>query len=202
MLDWQLEISIIKFFDECGGMIYVLWFSWLFDGYYLVFVYVMNNLGFIVQIIEWEGWKINMDFVGYWKVVIVVKFNLKIFKKKQKNGSFVKFSCLYCCCVVGSKDCLFFVWFICLKWLLVVIYELFDKFIMDIFWILNGLGILVCFMDGFVVFFDFFQDEFGDFLSEEEKSCIYQFIYGKSLVIMIEVQFFIVVIENFEMFKY
>lgn len=34
---------------------------------------------------------------------------------------------------------------------------------------LNGLGILVCSMDGSVAFLDFSQDELGDPLSEEEK---------------------------------
>lgn len=38
------------------------------------------------------------------------KFNPKIFKKMQKNGSSSKASCPYCCCAVGSKDRSVSVW--------------------------------------------------------------------------------------------
>ncbi|XP_014402515.1 PREDICTED: protein HIRA [Myotis brandtii] len=168
-LDWQLETSITKPFDECGGTTHVLRLSWSPDGHYLVSAHAMNNSGPTAQIIEREGWKTNMDFVGHRKAVTVVKFNPKIFKKKQKNGSSTKPSCPYCCCAVGSKDRSLSVWLTCLKRPLVVIHELFDKSIMDISWTLNGLGILVCSMDGSVAFLDFSQDELGDPLSEEEK---------------------------------
>uniref|UniRef100_A0A803VNH1 Protein HIRA n=1 Tax=Ficedula albicollis TaxID=59894 RepID=A0A803VNH1_FICAL len=130
------------------------------------------------------------------------KFNPKIFKKKQKNGSSTKSSCPYCCCAVGSKDRSLSVWLTCLKRPLVVIHELFDKSIMDISWTLNGLGILVCSMDGSVAFLDFSQDELGDPLSEEEKSNIHQSTYGKSLAIMTEAQLSTTIIENPEMLKY
>lgn len=73
---------------------------------------------------------------------------------------------------------------------------------MDISWTLNGLGILVCSMDGSVAFLDFSQDELGDPLSEEEKSRIHQSTYGKSLAIMTEAQLSTAVIENPEMLKY
>ncbi|ELK26254.1 Protein HIRA [Myotis davidii] len=130
-LDWQLETSITKPFDECGGTTHVLRLSWSPDGHYLVSAHAMNNSGPTAQIIEREGWKTNMDFVGHRKAVTVV--------------------------------------LTCLKRPLVVIHELFDKSIMDISWTLNGLGILVCSMDGSVAFLDFSQDELGDPLSEEEK---------------------------------
>ncbi|OXB62179.1 hypothetical protein ASZ78_015361 [Callipepla squamata] len=168
-MDWQLETSITKPFDECGGTTHVLRLSWSPDGHYLVSAHAMNNSGPTAQIIERDGWKTNMDFVGHRKAVTVVKFNPKIFKKKQKNGSSTKSSCPYCCCAVGSKDRSLSVWLTCLKRPLVVIHELFDKSIMDISWTLNGLGILVCSMDGSVAFLDFSQDELGDPLSEEEK---------------------------------
>ncbi|EPQ13516.1 Protein HIRA [Myotis brandtii] len=171
-LDWQLETSITKPFDECGGTTHVLRLSWSPDGHYLVSAHAMNNSGPTAQIIEREGWKTNMDFVGHRKAVTVVKFNPKIFKKKQKNGSSTKPSCPYCCCAVGSKDRSLSVWLTCLKRPLVVIHELFDKSIMDISWTLNGLGILVCSMDGSVAFLDFSQDELGDPLSEEEKNLL------------------------------
>nr|XP_045374018.1 protein HIRA [Camelus bactrianus] len=133
-LDWQLETSITKPFDECGGTTHVLRLSWSPDGHYLVSAHAMNNSGPTAQIIEREGWKTNMDFVGHRKAVTVVKFNPKIFKKKQKNGSSAKPSCPYCCCAVGSKDRSLSVWLTCLKRPLVVIHELFDKSIMDISW--------------------------------------------------------------------
>ncbi|XP_051623924.1 protein HIRA [Manacus candei] len=201
-MDWQLETSITKPFDECGGTTHVLRLSWSPDGHYLVSAHAMNNSGPTAQIIERDGWKTNMDFVGHRKAVTVVKFNPKIFKKKQKNGSSTKSSCPYCCCAVGSKDRSLSVWLTCLKRPLVVIHELFDKSIMDISWTLNGLGILVCSMDGSVAFLDFSQDELGDPLSEEEKSNIHQSTYGKSLAIMTETQLSTTIIENPEMLKY
>ncbi|XP_062445950.1 protein HIRA isoform X1 [Rhea pennata] len=201
-MDWQLETSITKPFDECGGTTHVLRLSWSPDGHYLVSAHAMNNSGPTAQIIERDGWKTNMDFVGHRKAVTVVKFNPKIFKKKQKNGSSTKSSCPYCCCAVGSKDRSLSVWLTCLKRPLVVIHELFDKSIMDISWTLDGLGILVCSMDGSVAYLDFSQDELGDPLSEEEKSNIHQSTYGKSLAIMTEAQLSTTIIENPEMLKY
>ncbi|NXQ53241.1 HIRA protein, partial [Anthoscopus minutus] len=192
-MDWQLETSITKPFDECGGTTHVLRLSWSPDGHYLVSAHAMNNSGPTAQIIERDGWKTNMDFVGHRKAVTVVKFNPKIFKKKQKNGSSTKSSCPYCCCAVGSKDRSLSVWLTCLKRPLVVIHELFDKSIMDISW---------CSMDGSVAFLDFSQDELGDPLSEEEKSNIHQSTYGKSLAIMTEAQLSTTIIENPEMLKY
>ncbi|KAM4708515.1 protein HIRA [Discoglossus pictus] len=201
-MDWQLETSITKPFDECGGTTHVLRLSWSPDGHYLVSAHAMNNSGPTAQIIERDGWKTNMDFVGHRKAVTVVKFNPKIFKKKQKNGSSSKASCPYCCCAVGSKDRSLSVWLTCLKRPLVVIHELFDKSIMDISWTLNGLGILVCSMDGSVAYLDFSQEELGDPLNEEEKNNIHQSTYGKSLAITTESQLSTTIIENPEMLKF
>ncbi|XP_077317773.1 protein HIRA isoform X2 [Lithobates pipiens] len=201
-MDWQLETSITKPFDECGGTTHVLRLSWSPDGHYLVSAHAMNNSGPTAQIIERDGWKTNMDFVGHRKAVTVVKFNPKIFKRKQKNGSSNKASCPYCCCAVGSKDRSLSVWLTCLKRPLVVIHDLFDKSIMDISWTLNGLGILVCSMDGSVAYLDFSQDELGDPLSEEEKNNIHQSTYGKSLAITTGSQVPNTIIENPEMLKF
>uniref|UniRef100_A0A8C1BJN6 Protein HIRA n=1 Tax=Cyprinus carpio carpio TaxID=630221 RepID=A0A8C1BJN6_CYPCA len=201
-MDWQLETNITKPFSECGGTTHVLRLSWSPDGQYLVSAHAMNNSGPTAQIIERDGWKTNMDFVGHRKAVTVVKFNPKIFKKKQKNGSTPKPSCPYCCCAVGSKDRSLSVWLTSLKRPLVVIHDLFDKSIMDITWTLNGLGLLVCSMDGTVAFLDFSQDELGDPLNEEEKNAIHQNIYGKSLAIMMGSQLSSTIIENPEMLKY
>nr|XP_023692870.1 protein HIRA [Paramormyrops kingsleyae]XP_023692871.1 protein HIRA [Paramormyrops kingsleyae] len=201
-MDWQLETNITKPFNECGGTTHVLRLSWSPDGQYLVSAHAMNNSGPTAQIIERDGWKTNMDFVGHRKAVTVVKFNPKIFKKMQKNGSSSKPSCPYCCCAVGSKDRSVSVWLTSLKRPLVVIHDLFDKSIMDITWTLNGLGILVCSMDGTVAFLDFSQDELGDPLNEEEKNSIHQNIYGKSLAITTQAQLSTTIIENPEMLKY
>ncbi|XP_076007059.1 protein HIRA isoform X2 [Genypterus blacodes] len=202
-LDWQLEANITKPFSECGGTTHVLRLSWSPDGQYLVSAHAMNNSGPTAQIVERDGWKTNMDFVGHRKAVTVVKFNPKIFKKKQKNGSSPKPSCPYCCCAVGSKDRSLSVWLTSLKRPLVVIHDLFDKSIMDISWTLTGLGMLVCSMDGTVAYLDFSLDELGDPLSEEEKNTIHQNIYGKSLAITsTEAQLSTTIIENPEMLKY
>lgn len=201
-MDWQMETNVTKPFNECGGTTHVLRLSWSPDGQYLVSAHAMNNSGPTAQIIERDGWKTNMDFVGHRKAVTVVKFNPKIFKKKQKNGSAPKPNCPYCCCAVGSKDRSLSVWLTSLKRPLVVIHDLFDKSIMDISWTLNGLGILVCSMDGTVAFLDFSQDELGDALNEDEKNTIHANIYGKSLAITTEAQLSTTIIENPEMLKY
>uniref|UniRef100_A0A8C6UAJ2 Protein HIRA n=1 Tax=Neogobius melanostomus TaxID=47308 RepID=A0A8C6UAJ2_9GOBI len=202
-VDWQMEANITKPFNECGGTTHVLRLSWSPDGQYLVSAHAMNNSGPTAQIVERDGWKTNMDFVGHRKAVTVVKFNPKIFKKKQKNGSSPKPSCPYCCCAVGSKDRSLSVWLTSLKRPLVVIHDLFDKSIMDISWTLSGLGMLVCSMDGTVAYLDFSLDELGDPLSEEEKNTIHQNIYGKSLAITsTEAQLSTTIIENPEMLKY
>uniref|UniRef100_A0AAQ6IM38 Protein HIRA n=1 Tax=Anabas testudineus TaxID=64144 RepID=A0AAQ6IM38_ANATE len=202
-VDWQMEANITKPFSECGGTTHVLRLSWSPDGQYLVSAHAMNNSGPTAQIVERDGWKTNMDFVGHRKAVTVVKFNPKIFKKKQKNGSSPKPSCPYCCCAVGSKDRSLSVWLTSLKRPLVVIHDLFDKSIMDISWTLTGLGMLVCSMDGTVAYLDFSLDELGDPLNEEEKNSIHQNIYGKSLAITsTEAQLSTTIIENPEMLKY
>ncbi|XP_060763561.1 protein HIRA [Neoarius graeffei] len=201
-IDWQLEANITKPFTECGGTTHVLRLSWSPDGQYLVSAHAMNNSGPTAQIIERDGWKTNMDFVGHRKAVTVVKFNPKIFKKKPRNGSSSKSTNPYCCCAVGSKDRSLSVWLTSLKRPLVVIHDLFDKSIMDITWTLNGLGLLVCSMDGTVAFLDFSQDELGDPLNEEEKNSIHQKMYGKSLAITMETQLSSTIIENPEMLKY
>ncbi|KAM9811072.1 protein HIRA [Neosynchiropus ocellatus] len=202
-LDWQMEANITKPFTECGGTTHVLRLSWSPDGQYLVSAHAMNNSGPTAQIVERDGWKTNMDFVGHRKAVTVVKFNPKIFKKKQKNGSAPKPGCPYCCCAVGSKDRSLSVWLTALKRPLVVIHDLFDKSIMDISWTLTGLGMLVCSMDGTVAYLDFSLDELGDPLNEEEKNTIHQNIYGKSLAITsTEAQLSTTIIENPEMLKY
>lgn len=133
-----MYVWLFIYFLQCGGTTHVLRLSWSPDGQYLVSAHAMNNSGPTAQIVERDGWKTNMDFVGHRKAVTVVvrrlsslvvcfslwtvatfsltrglclqKFNPKIFKKKQKNGSSPKPGCPYCCCAVGSKDRSLSVW--------------------------------------------------------------------------------------------
>lgn len=57
---------------QCGGTTHVLRLSWSPDGQYLVSAHAMNNSGPTAQIVERDGWKTNMDFVGHRKAVTVV----------------------------------------------------------------------------------------------------------------------------------
>lgn len=56
--------------------------SWSPDGHYLVSAHAMNNSGPTAQIIEREGWKTNMDFVGHRKAVTVVVSVLRVVLSK------------------------------------------------------------------------------------------------------------------------
>lgn len=60
---------------QCGGTTHVLRLSWSPDGQYLVSAHAMNNSGPTAQIVERDGWKTNMDFVGHRKAVTVVVSN-------------------------------------------------------------------------------------------------------------------------------
>lgn len=65
----------MRLFDslsQCGGTTHVLRLSWSPDGQYLVSAHAMNNSGPTAQIVERDGWKTNMDFVGHRKAVTVV----------------------------------------------------------------------------------------------------------------------------------
>lgn len=64
--------ALACFFCQCGGTTHVLRLSWSPDGHYLVSAHAMNNSGPTAQIIERDGWKTNMDFVGHRKAVTVV----------------------------------------------------------------------------------------------------------------------------------
>ena len=58
--------------SQCGGTTHVLRLSWSPDGQYLVSAHAMNNSGPTAQIVERDGWRTNMDFVGHRKAVTVV----------------------------------------------------------------------------------------------------------------------------------
>lgn len=66
------DVNACFFFFQCGGTTHVLRLSWSPDGQYLVSAHAMNNSGPTAQIVERDGWKTNMDFVGHRKAVTVV----------------------------------------------------------------------------------------------------------------------------------
>lgn len=70
---------------QCGGTTHVLRLSWSPDGQYLVSAHAMNNSGPTAQIVERDGWRTNMDFVGHRKAVTVVV--RKVFKLKTRYPS-------------------------------------------------------------------------------------------------------------------
>lgn len=70
---------------QCGGTTHVLRLSWSPDGQYLVSAHAMNNSGPTAQIIERDGWKTNMDFVGHRKAVTVVVSIVSICNISQKK---------------------------------------------------------------------------------------------------------------------
>uniref|UniRef100_UPI00358E990C protein HIRA-like isoform X2 n=1 Tax=Myxine glutinosa TaxID=7769 RepID=UPI00358E990C len=195
-LDWRLEASITEPFRECGGTTQVLRLGWSPDGHYIVSAHAMNNSGPTAQIVEREGWRSSMDFVGHRKAVTVVRFNPKIFQWKARNGGADKPGFPYSCCAIGSKDRSLSVWLTCLKRPLVVVHDLFDKSIMDISWNVSGFEMLVCSMDGSVAFAEFSLEELGNPLSQEEKNAIHQKTYGKSLSISSELTIGSTVIES------
>lgn len=68
---FQIE-RVFPFLWQCGGTTHVLRLSWSPDGQYLVSAHAMNNSGPTAQIVERDGWRTNMDFVGHRKAVTVV----------------------------------------------------------------------------------------------------------------------------------
>lgn len=61
----------MKIYLQCGATTHVLRLSWSPDGHFIVSAHAMNNRGPTAQIIEREGWKTSMDFVGHRKAVTV-----------------------------------------------------------------------------------------------------------------------------------
>lgn len=76
--------------SQCGGTTHVLRLSWSPDGQYLVSAHAMNNSGPTAQIVERDGWKTNMDFVGHRKAVTVV---VRMFGPAFKGILDPKFNC-------------------------------------------------------------------------------------------------------------
>ncbi|XP_041348159.1 protein HIRA-like isoform X2 [Gigantopelta aegis] len=179
--DWQMEASIHEPFKECAGTTHVLRLNWSPDGHYIVSAHAMNNSGPTAQIIERQGWKATLDFVGHRKAITVVRFNPNILTKKIKKDSSKNQQ--YSCCAIGSKDRSLSIWLTALKRPLVVTHDLFESPILDIAWSKNGLELMCCSLDGSVAFLDFTKEEIGVALSVEERHSLLERIYGKSLPI-------------------
>ncbi|XP_064619273.1 protein HIRA-like isoform X2 [Lineus longissimus] len=177
-LDWQQEASVTKPFEECGATTHVLRLSWSPDGHFIVSAHAMNNRGPTAQIIEREGWKTSMDFVGHRKAVTVAKFNPNILQKK-KSGSGAQF---FSCCAIGSRDRSLSVWLTALRRPLVVTHDLFSNSILDISWSQKGMELIACSVDGTVAYLQFSPEELGTPLTIEEKVQLHQKIYGKSML--------------------
>ncbi|XP_064613383.1 LOW QUALITY PROTEIN: protein HIRA-like [Liolophura sinensis] len=178
-LDWQQELVITEPFKECGGTTHVLRLNWSPDGHYIVSAHAMNNSGPTAQIIEREGWRTAMDFVGHRKAVTVVRFNPCILSKKVKKDTPKPQQ--YSCCAIGSRDRSLSVWLTALKRPLVVTHDLFSSSIMDISWSQSGMELICCSWDGTVAFIDFCRDEIGVPLSRQEVISLHERVYGNSL---------------------
>lgn len=57
---------------QCGGTTHVLRLNWSPDGHYIVSAHAMNNSGPTAQIVERDGWKDTLDFVGHRKAITCV----------------------------------------------------------------------------------------------------------------------------------
>ncbi|XP_078681530.1 protein HIRA-like isoform X2 [Branchiostoma floridae x Branchiostoma belcheri] len=180
-VDWQQEAMVTKPFDECGGTTHVLRLAWSPDGQYIVSAHAMNNSGPTAQIIERQGFKTSMDFVGHRKAITVVRFNPNIFQKvvNKASGKSQQFSC----CAIGSRDRSLSIWLTALKRPLVVVHDMFQNSVMDISWGKSGFELLVCSWDGTAAYIEFTPEELGTPLTQDEMNSLHQRIYGKSMAI-------------------
>uniref|UniRef100_K1PS44 Protein HIRA n=1 Tax=Magallana gigas TaxID=29159 RepID=K1PS44_MAGGI len=177
--DWKEEAKVTEPFNECGGTTHVLRCHWSPDGAYIVSAHAMNNSGPTAQIIEREGFKTSLDFVGHRKAITVVRFNPNIFSKKMKKG--IEQSQQYTCCAIGSKDRSLSVWLTALKRPLVVTHDLFENTILDISWSKSGLELMACSSDGTVAYIEFNKDEIGDPMAQNDVELFLEKIYGKCM---------------------
>ncbi|XP_068748339.1 protein HIRA-like [Montipora capricornis] len=196
--DWQQETFVSEPFADCSGTTHVLRLSWSPDGHYVVSAHAMNNAGPVAKILERDGWKMKMDFVGHRKAVTCVRFNPKLFVKKVgEDSARLK---QYSCCAIGSRDRSLSVWLTSLKRPLVVIHDLFNHSVMDVSWSDSGSQLLVCSWDGTVAYADFTTEELGRPMSEEEKEKFHKQVYGISIRSS-KSNFASAIIENPEMLK-
>ncbi|XP_061179684.1 protein HIRA-like [Saccostrea echinata] len=177
--DWKEEAKITEPFTECGGTTHVLRCHWSPDGAYIVSAHAMNNSGPTAQIIEREGFKTSLDFVGHRKAITVVRFNPNIFSEKMKKGC--EQAQQYTCCAIGSKDRSLSVWLTALKRPLVVTHDLFENTILDISWSKSGMELMACSSDGTVAYIEFSKDEIGDPMAQNDVELFLEKIYGKCM---------------------
>ncbi|XP_014676295.1 PREDICTED: protein HIRA-like [Priapulus caudatus] len=175
--DWHEEYAITKAFEESGGTTLVLRLGWSPDGCCIVSAHATNNSGPTAQIIERDGWKTNLDFVGHRKAITCTRFNKCVFSKAlKKNGKPQQ----YACCAVGSRDRSLSVWLTALKRPLVVVHDLFSNSILDISWSTCGTQMLVCSWDGTCAYLEFAEPELGKPLTDEEKDALFKKQYGQT----------------------
>ncbi|KAK2558281.1 Protein HIRA [Acropora cervicornis] len=192
--DWQQETFVSEPFADCSGTTHVLRLSWSPDGHYVVSAHAMNNSGPVAKILERDGWKMKMDFVGHRKA----RFNPKLFVNKlSEDSARLK---QYSCCAIGSRDRSLSVWLTSLKRPLVVVHDLFNHSIMDVSWSESGFQLLVCSWDGTIAYADFTTEELGRPMSEEEKEKFHKQVYGISISSS-KSNFASAIIENPEMLK-
>ncbi|XP_060561326.1 protein HIRA-like [Ruditapes philippinarum] len=177
--DWQQESIVTEPFKECGGTTHVLRCDWSPDGHYVVSAHAMNNSGPTAQIVERDGWKTSLDFVGHRKAITVVRFNPGIlFKKFKKDAQKPQ---QYTCCAIGSRDRSLSVWLTALKRPLVVTHDLFTNSVVDISWASNGTELMCCSCDGTVAYVKFKQEEIGTPMGKSDMNRLLEKIYGKTV---------------------
>lgn len=175
--DWQQEAIVTEPFKECGGTTHVLRCDWSPDGHYVVSAHAMNNDGPTAQIVERDGWKTTLDFVGHRKAITVVRFNPSILCKKLKKD--MSKPQQYTCCAIGSRDRSLSIWLTALKRPLVVTHDLFTNSVLDISWSANGSELLCCSNDGTVAYIKFKPEEIGIPMKKKDVNHLLEKIYGK-----------------------
>eukprot|EP00058_Branchiostoma_floridae_P013517 XP_002599005.1 hypothetical protein BRAFLDRAFT_221740 [Branchiostoma floridae] len=199
-VDWQQEAMVTKPFDECGGTTHVLRSALSPDGQYIVSAHAMSNSVPTAQIIERQGFKTSMDFVGHRKAITVVRFNPNIFQKVVNKAS-GKVRTFFSCCAIGSRDRSLSIWLTALKRPLVVVHDMFQNSVMDISWGKSGFELLVCSWDGTAAYVEFTPEELGTPLTQDEMNSLHQRIYGKSMAISTQHTVNNTIIENPAMLK-
>ena len=66
------RLSDFEFILQTGGTTHSLRLNWSPDGHHIVSAHAMNNSGPTAQIIERQGFKATLDFVGHRKAITVV----------------------------------------------------------------------------------------------------------------------------------
>lgn len=173
--DFSLEKKITEPFHEASGTTHALRLNWSPDGQYVVSAHAMNNGGPVAKIIERNGWKSKMDFVGHRKAVTCVRFNERIFTREESS------KIQYVCCAIGSKDRAVSIWLTSLKRPLAVINNLFESSVMDISWSKCGYSMVACSLDGTVAYLEFSKEELGKAMSSEDKYIYHKKTYGTSI---------------------